>query len=66
MLRDMQQDINRRTEAFRKTHPEADKLNEAAKAELQTITRDQKDVAELLDELNRPAGEPEADKGEKK
>jgi hypothetical protein len=62
----MQQEINRHTETFRRAHPDADKLTDADKAELQAITRDQKDVAELLDELNRPAGEPEPDKGDKK
>jgi hypothetical protein len=63
MLRDMQADVNRRTEAFRKKHPDLEALDEKQKNELQSLRRDQQDVRELLDEMNRPAGEPAPEKG---
>ncbi len=66
LLRDLQKDINQRTEAFKKQHPDLKKLEDKDKAELQAIRKDQQDVAELIDELNRPAGEPGAAEGEKK
>jgi hypothetical protein len=66
MLRQMQADVNKRTEAFKKKHPDAAKLTDMDRDELQGLQRDQKDVSELLDELNRPAGEPAAKEGENK
>jgi hypothetical protein len=66
MLRDMQADVNKRTDAFRKQHRDLGKLDAKAKGELEAIRRDQRDVAELLDELKRPANEPQPDKGDKK
>ncbi len=65
LLRDMQAEVNKKTEDFRKNHPDAGKLGEKDKAELQAIQKDQRDVAELLDELNRtPAdGDPGAGNG---
>jgi hypothetical protein len=66
LLRDLQKDINQRTDAFRKEHPDVKNLDRHASNELQTIRKDQQDVAELIDELNRPAGEPGAVEGEKK
>jgi hypothetical protein len=66
MLKEMQADINHRTEDFRHAHPDTDKLTPAQKGELESITRDQKDVYDLVEELKRPAGEPEPEKGEKK
>ncbi len=67
MLRDMQADVNKRTQAFRKQHREPAKLTEKDRGELDSIRRDQRDIAELLEELKRPAGEGEPpSKGEKK
>jgi hypothetical protein len=66
LLRDLQKDINQRTDTFRKEHPDVKKLGERDKAELESIRKDQQDVAELIDELNRPAGEPGTAEGEKK
>jgi len=66
LLRDLQKDINQRTESFRKEHPDLKKLAEKDRAVLKSIRRDQQDVAELIDELNRPAGEPGEGEGEKK
>jgi uncharacterized integral membrane protein len=66
LLRDLQKDINQRTETFKKEHPDPKKLEEKDRGELRSIRNDQQDVAELLDELTRPAGEPGAVEGEKK
>jgi hypothetical protein len=62
LLRDMQADLNQKTEDFRKNHPDPGKLSEKDKAELQSLQKEQRDVAELLDVLNRnPAdGDPGA------
>jgi hypothetical protein len=66
LLRDLQKDINQRTENFRKEHLDLKKLAEKDRAVLESIRKDQKDVAELIDELNRPAGEPGDAEGDKK
>ncbi len=66
LLRDLQKDINQRTEAFKKEHPDPKNLPEKDRAVLESIRKDQQDVAELIDELNRPAGEPGDAQGEKK
>lgn len=58
LLRAMQAEVNERTEAFRKAHPDLALLDKKAQAELQTIRRDQKEVADLLEALMKPAGEP--------
>jgi colicin import membrane protein len=65
LLRDMQAEINKKTEDFRKDHPDPDKLDAKDKAELQSLQKDQREVAELLDQLNRtPAdGDPGAGNG---
>jgi len=65
LLRDLQKDINQRTESFRKEHPNLKKLAEKERAVLESIRKDQQDVAELIDELNRPADEPGDAEGEK-
>lgn len=57
LLRALQAEVNARTEAFHKKHPKLDRLEPKEKAELESIRRDQKEVAELLEELMRPAGE---------
>ncbi|MHB1422361.1 MAG: hypothetical protein ACYC3I_04025 [Gemmataceae bacterium] len=66
LLRDLQKDINRRTEAFKKEHPNMDALPKSQQALLESIRKDQQDVAELIDELNRSAGEPGESEGDKK
>jgi hypothetical protein len=66
MLRDMQSDLNKRTDLFRKQHPNPDKFTDKDKAELEILQRDQKDVAELIDELNRPADEPARKEGDER
>lgn len=58
LLRAMQAEINQRLEAFTKQHPDGAKLNEKDQAELQGIRKDQQEIADLLEELTRPA-EPE-------
>jgi hypothetical protein len=54
LLRQMQVDVNKHTEEFRKVHPDLTKLDDKAKAELRKIRREQQEVAELLDELLDP------------
>jgi hypothetical protein len=66
LLRDLQKDINQRTESFKKEHPDLKKISDKDRAALESIRKDQQDVAELIDELNRPAGEPGDAEGEKK
>ncbi len=66
LLRDLQKDVNERTETFRKQHPDLKTLEAKDKNELSAIRKDQQDVAELIDELTRPAGEPGEAEGEKK
>jgi hypothetical protein len=66
LLRDLQKDINQRTETFKKQHPDLKKLGEKDKSELESIHKDQQDVAELIDELTRPGGEPGDAEGDKK
>jgi hypothetical protein len=61
MLRQLQADINKRTEDFRKAHPDPMKLDDKGRAELQTIRKAQQEVAELLEELIEP-GEAGGDK----
>jgi hypothetical protein len=63
VLQKMQEDVNRRSEAFAKEHPDANKIDDAAKAQLQSIAADQKDVAELLEQL-RSGAEPDAPGGD--
>jgi hypothetical protein len=61
----MQQDVNKRTEEFTKQHPDAAKWTDKEKAFLQALRRDQQEVADLIEEMNRPGddpGEPEGDK----
>jgi DNA repair exonuclease SbcCD ATPase subunit len=61
LLRQMQVDVNKQTEDFRKAHPDLTKLDDKSKTELQQIRRAQQEVAELLDELLDP-GEGGGDK----
>jgi hypothetical protein len=55
VLRSMQEEVNERTAAFGRRHPDLDKLTPAQLAELQTIQKDQQEIADLLDELATPA-----------
>lgn len=55
LLRDLQKDINQRTQTFKKEHSDLKNLPVKEQAVLETIRKDQQDVAELIDELNRPA-----------
>lgn len=66
LLRDLQKDINQRTESFKKEHPDPKKISDKDRTALESIRKDQQDVAELIDELNRPAGEAGDAEGEKK
>ncbi len=66
LLRDLQKDINERTEVFKKQHLDLKNLPQKDRAVLESIRKDQQDVAELIDELNRPAGEAGDAEGEKK
>lgn len=59
LLRAMQAEVNQRTEEFSRQHPDSKKLTEADQAELQTLRRDQQEVADLLDEINKPVPEGE-------
>lgn len=54
LLRQMQAEVNKRTEDFRKAHPDLTKLDDKGKAELQGIRREQQEIAELLEELIQP------------
>jgi hypothetical protein len=71
LLRALQKEVNDKTKAFQEKHPDLNDLDAKAKAELQDIRREQKEVADLLEQLTRPAGEEplpdedEEDKGEK-
>jgi hypothetical protein len=62
----LQKDINERTEAFKKQHLDLKNLPEKDRAMIESIRKDQQDVAELIDEFNRPVGEAGDAEGEKK
>jgi hypothetical protein len=55
LLRAMQKEVNDRTEAFKKKHGNPENLGPKEKAELQEIRLEQKEVADLLERLTRPA-----------
>lgn len=54
LLRSLQKEVNDRTEAFRKEHPDADKLGDREKGQMQELRREQKEIADLLDRLTQP------------
>jgi peptidoglycan hydrolase CwlO-like protein len=59
--------VNRRTEDFRRRNPNVENLENKAKTELDEIRREQKEVADLLEQLTRPPGEmPDEKKDEEK
>jgi hypothetical protein len=63
LLRALQAEVNERTEAFDKAHPDRSKLNPEEQTELDTIRRMQAELAALLDEITpEPATEPNAEK----
>jgi hypothetical protein len=64
VLRKLQEDVNHRTEAFARDHADPKTIDDKAKAELKEILSDQKDVAELLEQL-RGGNEPNAVEGAK-
>jgi len=66
LLRGMQEEVNKRTEAFKKAHPDLGRLGGKDRAELKDIRRQQQDVADLVTELNRPPDEPGEVEGDKK
>ncbi len=54
LLRQMQAEVNQRTEDFRKAHPDQAKLDEKGRADLQDIRHSQQEIKELLEELIEP------------
>jgi hypothetical protein len=56
-LRAMQEEVNRRTEDFAKQHPDSNKLSKKEQLELDSIRKDQVEVAELLDDATNPRPE---------
>ena len=58
LLRNLQAEVNQRTEDFGKQHPDPKKYTDKEKAELQEIRREQQEIASLLEELT-PSGAPE-------
>jgi len=54
LLRTMQADVNRRTQEFTKQNPDLEKLTPEQKIELESIQREQREIAELIEELLRP------------
>ncbi len=64
VLRTMQKEVNDRTAALQKDHPDPSKYGDKEKGELQEIRKEQQDVMDLLEEFRHP---PEAGgAGEKK
>jgi DNA repair exonuclease SbcCD ATPase subunit len=61
LLKTMQKEVNERTAAFKKKHPNLANLNAKEKTELQDIRREQKEVADLLDRLTQPPGDDPED-----
>jgi hypothetical protein len=57
LLRSLQAEVNQRTEEFARKHPDASRMTERDQAELQGLRREQKEIADLLDELAQPAEE---------
>jgi hypothetical protein len=57
VLRSLQKEINDLTENFGKQHPNFDKFTDPEKRELEGLSKEQKELADLLDEVTKP---PEA------
>src|SRR5262249_10793283 len=58
LLRKLQQDVNERTEVFKREHPDLKQLVDKDKLELDSIRKEQRDVADLLEELLKSVDEP--------
>jgi hypothetical protein len=54
VLRTMQKEVNDRTAALQKDHPEPSKYGDKEKGELQGIRKEQQDVMDLLEEFRHP------------
>jgi hypothetical protein len=63
VLRTMQKEVNDRTAALQKDHPDPSKYGDKEKGELQDIRKEQQDVMDLLEEFRHP---PEAGGKEEK
>jgi hypothetical protein len=57
LLRAMQKEVNDRTEAFKKKHPDPAALGPKEKAELAALRREQREIADLLEEMMNPGGD---------
>jgi hypothetical protein len=62
LLRAMQEEVNEGTREFAKKHPDSAKLTEEEKKELEALQREQRAIADLIEEHTQP----EKDEGEKK
>ena len=58
LLRALQAEVNERTEAFAKAHPDLSKLTPQERAELDAIRTAQADLAALLEEVARRSRRP--------
>jgi hypothetical protein len=56
-LKALQEEVNRRTEAFARAHPEGTKLTKQEQKELAAIRADQDDIARLFNELTAAEGD---------
>jgi hypothetical protein len=56
VLRSLQQEINEQTVSFGRQHPNRAKLTEDQKRELDSLSKEQKEIGELLDEIAKPTG----------
>ncbi len=63
LLRTMQAEVNEQTKDFAKTHPDAAKLTDAEKKEVEGLQREQKSIADLIEEYSKT---DEKEEGKKK
>ena len=54
VLRTMQKEVNDRTAALQKDHPDPEKYGDKEKSELQDIRKEQQEVLDLLEDLRHP------------
>ncbi len=54
-LRSLQREINDLTESFGKEHRNREKLTDSEKGELDALSKEQREIADLLDDLTKPA-----------
>jgi hypothetical protein len=62
VLRSLQEEINDLTENFGKQHPNRAKLTDPEKRELDNLSKEQKELADLFDDLTKPAESDGRDK----